>query len=387
MAKQVNPRPFRSGPPEVPGIVQQLLQTYSTNNLINQRAYSNITTYLRAERDDSAKFKRAVEAARAIEANRGPIPFGTLMAVVEHETANSFNPACYGPQTIYGQMRGPYQIGDGTFPATWTKARNSGLKEYQVTLAEATDFAAATFAVAKGKNRPLGKMHDFMVWLIPSIIRDDPVLYTYCIYCANLAGPGGPQYAQAALSENPPKVSWGKGKFGAAPNVVRAIGYGGGKLTLEGMLSTGYNSQPDTGRSNMQSSMGLFDVALRYAIWNARKDKLLAGDTRGMNDIALLTQALENAKSKGQEVALASLRGRVFSVGRAQGAVVQTRKDGYQGGKQDGNATQQHAEKSGANLAKQAALAKAAIENMRAPAGPVQAYDWSTGLWTVVRST
>ena len=377
--------------------MQQLLQTYSTNNLINQRAYSNVTTYLRAERDDSTKFKLAVEAARAIEANRGPIPFGTLMAVVEHETGRKqpFDPACYGPRTKYGIMRGPYQIGDGSSPPVSVKQKDgsvkvvqyNGLKEYQVTLAEATDFAAATFAVAKGKSRPLGKMHDFMVWLIPGIIRDDPVLYTYCIYCANLAGPGGPQYAQAALSENPPNVNWGKGKFGAAPNVVRALGYGGGKLTLEGMLSTGYNSQPDTGRSNMQSSMGLFDVALRYAIWNARKDKLLAGDTRGLNDISLLTQALENAKSKGQEVALASLRGRVFSVSRAQSAVVQTRKDGYQGGKQDGNATQQHAEKSGVNLAKQAALAKAAIENMRAPAGPVQAYDWSTGLWTVVRST
>jgi hypothetical protein len=162
------------------------------------------------------------EIARAVEQYRGGIPFGTLMAICEHESG--FNPDAYNPREVgsIGHARGPWQIMDG-YQA-----------DYGVDASTVTDIDAST----RGTCRVRGRSHDLIMSLCPEAANDLRD-YTYLLYLAHFAGNGGLEK----------KIKQAQAR-GAGVTADTVGGYG--------------------------HEAGLKAVADRAASWEAQRDTLLA---------------------------------------------------------------------------------------------------------------
>lgn len=173
--------------------------------------------------------KRAV--AVAIEKYRGPIPFGSLMAICEHESVR-FMPNAINPEAVgnIGQARGPWQIMDAY------------QGDYGVNAATVFEVDAST----RGAVSVRMKSHESIEQLCPEILgnlRD----YTYVLYLSHFAGRGG--------MEKQIKKTQAKG----LPVTADTVG--------------GYGHEA-----------GLKATADRASYWEGQRDALLAAAAEGATD-------------------------------------------------------------------------------------------------------
>jgi hypothetical protein len=379
--------PYTEQSASVTSVVQQFMDSYQAGFLSNQRAYANVAKAATAVKPDYL-LKRAVVMAKAIQQERGTIPFGALMARCERESG--FKPDVVEPKTFFSaktnkvEWRYPYPDNSiypngggkyGVGPWGITAAFDNGKLGYGLTRDQALDPVLSTRASVK----TLMPTHKFIVECIPAALQDI-VFYTWLLSCAHASGPGNlPLAREFILSNGKGDTAWmyrGKGQpngKGLGGCVARAFNKYK-KIIMATVGETAWMRSPVY--DSAEGVRRLFIAGVASPVWEKRKEKLLRGEIKGLNSSDLVAQALQSAKSTGQGLALDAFKSQKYAYDRGQQEADKSRSEHYAGGASDGQAARDHVARSAANAARTAQ--KADLTNLPVPKGEIMAFDEET---------
>ena len=386
---------YNGAAPSVATVIQQYMDQYQVSFLQNQRAYNNTISNVTAANPDY-QLKRAVIMARAVDAYCDPIPFGALMARSERESGFKYDviegktckdkktgeviwryasPKGSKPPFVQGVSDGQYGVGPWGITAAW----DSGGSNYGCTRAQALDPMTSTAAAVK----TLMPVHRFIMKYVPAA-KNDLVFYTWLLSAAHAGGPGrmgaAGEYIDEYKAGRPitgKAAAWMDGKAGNGLGGAVARAFRKYKqVTLNGIAedarirSFAYTAE--------EGALRLLVAGLRAPIWQSRRQKLIAGDIRGMNSSNLLAQVLQTSKSTGQSIALEGIKARVDGNSRADTEANKTRGEHFEGAARAGVSNRDHTGRSAAAAGQLAQ--KADLTNLQGISGGMD-YDEANNVW------